>query len=528
MFHTRVFARPLATALLAMVAMPLMTSGLMAADDKTGKKSPGCNNGGETGDGCTPTTSCVPCGDCTTTTCDEEDNNYPDYSLINVRSQIHLHTAFDYQIATSLGGCTPCGGASAPSTPLRHLEIQRIHRQRSIGSGGSLGSGTYLSFDKQIEITRDTGNTAGVAASVRYFDPANPSIKMTLNERSNGDATIDGVLHDAAGQFTELRFLKADGTTTADWTQAATARLTTTMGRTFVFEVMRTSSDPASTARSGRLIQEIDRHGNAETIAYVHPVTASDATLGNDRSKLWQYQSVTGHFGEVATFTWDTTKRGSRYGIKSIALPNGATVGYRYNGSSLIGVDHADGSASSFSSTYDTTVQKTVYAWDDNAAGGTHMRKKTYVTGSTWVDPVTGASSSQAAGQIVRVDNANNEMRFLMWTESTDANRRFIWRAETGLIAYKTDGGGRNVVKVEWATSYDLSQPTTTYTFEKKKDFINDSAREAVTQATDAAGRVTKNAYKAKTRLVEKRTEADNSTTVVLSTSLSARSLEIG
>jgi hypothetical protein len=281
--------------------------------------------------------------------------------------------------------------------------IERIHRQRTLGTGGSLGVGAYLTFDKQLSISRDTSITTGVAAKASYVDPAHATLNVTFSEHGQGDTTVNGVLHDSVELCRELRFLKADGSTTADWLLATTARLTTADGRRLVFELFRLSSDPASTAREGRLIQELDRAGNASVVSYVYPVTASDATLGNDRSKLWQYSSVKDHFNQSATFVWDATKRGPRYAISRINLPNSTSLLYTYTGTALTSVDHPDGSRSTFSTSYDTTLQKTKYVWDDNAAGGTHMRKTTYVTGTSWTDPVTLAVRSQTAGQIVRL-----------------------------------------------------------------------------------------------------------------------------
>lgn len=410
-------------------------------------------------------------------------------SQIDFRTLVHLHESIEYQTqAPDVAGssCGPCsGGSSAPtdSNTLQGLEIRRYHRQRTLAAGdaGSLGQSAFLLIDTMVLLGHDDGSSTQCRA--RLFDPASTLIRKQFVESGAGDTAVNGILHDFPNEYRGVYLLDQNNNPIADWTQAVTVRVIKHDGSMRIFEVMNmNSSSSTSTVRVSRLTKIIDPNGNAWTIDYVYPVNSSQATLGYDSARLWEAQKITDHFGRFATFTYDnTTKRGMKFPVTRIDFPNGTHISYNYTDNELTKVTYPDTSISTIAYSWDNALQWTRIDWDDNGAakGGTHIRKSTWVSGSSFTDPLTNTVIAQAPGQLrmVRdwdgVPGSMGALRFKMWWEPGVATIRYAFVASKGLLKLKTSEFGGTIQAVQKAITFDLNANPSTYTWETATTYSN-------------------------------------------------------
>src|SRR5262249_33025450 len=150
----------------------------------------------------------------------------------------------------------------------------------------------------------------------------------------------------------------------------------------------------------GRLTKIADRNNNAITLTYADPVSATDAQLNYDRSRLWRIATVTDAYGLSASFTY--THANGLWVIQSIALPNSSTLQSTYNTTGLAGVNgvpYPTGPGSTFTTSTDTFESQQVVSFDDAGAEGTHRRKDIYLSTIRW-DFGDGTWENQPANRV--------------------------------------------------------------------------------------------------------------------------------
>jgi RHS repeat-associated protein len=432
-------------------------------------------------------------------------------SLISNENFGYLHDAHDYRIATDgAGGCAPCGSATAglPANGLQHLAITRYHRSRPGGFGGSFGTNVYAPWDLQTSLEWSLNPTTGLPGpvTVRLFDPANLSIKLAFADTARFDPAGDGVLRDPAGIYRQILLLDAAGQPTPLGASATQVRLVAHDGMTWTFEVVKVNN--SVTSRQGRLTGQTDRHGQVQqTVTYRFPASTSLADLGNDRQRLWQVATVADAYGRSAAITYDdTTKRGSRYAISRIDLPNGAALAYGYNGSNLATVAHPGGEVSRFDVGYDQAQQKTRWVIDDPAAESGHQRKTVWFTGSSWTDRATGTVYGQTIGLTARVDNAAGEVAYYN-QPSAAPNTMYVFSAAQGYFRLHASNGV-SISEVARASANGFVADPATLAWEPALGFTY-SGTELLSSASDALGRTTTYTTSQQTRQVTRTVHPD-------------------
>ena len=296
------------------------------------------------------------------------------------------HDADDYQVAMPTDGCEPCGatGARTPGT-MPALWLKRHHRTRHFlpGAAGdrptTFGPGVYSNFDRSLEFTT---NPSG-STYIHIFDPLQREAIETRDSNSGGgyNAVIDGIYHDQAHHaIREIRTYNGAGALAAPQDQVVRAVLLHHNGTREHYETVQTgvvNNTGGIFTTWGRLTRIEDRNGNAITISYKFPRTASDATLGGSRAKLWQMHQITDPYARVMTATYRATQVKGTWAVSSIALPTGTSIAYEYD--EIVGlkkVTHPDGRISTFAKAYDATMDQAIYTFDDPAAVG-RARKTT-------------------------------------------------------------------------------------------------------------------------------------------------------
>ncbi len=446
------------------------------------------------------------------------------FSTINSLGLSYMHEALDYQVpgVASQAGCAPCGAQSGTDVSgVKGLQIRRL-MSYSYGMGssvGSLGWGHGFDFDVSLKVYTDYLDQD--RTRVLVMDPGNPGRRGAFfsNHTDNNEPTgvfgPSGQIH----SFRDIRLYADAACTTpvlvADEGQFAC--LTYLDGQTQTFELVRTDDDSESTNLRGRLIRWADRNGNAQSITYAFPADASDETVGYNRMKFLQMDSLSDPFGQVATFTYANTWYG-RGLIERIDLPNGQHITYsfgnigtanstygnpgtRYN---LRSVGLPDGTASTFDYGYDTTSQFIWVDIQDAAAEGTHRNKRVFFTASSWVDPQTGEVHNQSLGRVRAVANGAGELGYLTWAEGDEATtlHRYVYTGGNRLKRITTTKavGHNKPLSVAYAKQWDWSTPVSEWVFENEGNVTWNQWDYLQSTFTDANGLTTSYTWDFSTR----------------------------
>ena len=428
-------------------------------------------------------------------------NVTPAGSLAVTTNMSWIGRAVDYTATPANPGAAPREGA------LPSLELRRYHNDRAASSPSSLGPGVFSNYDITLSLYRTnllTGAGSMVLLDPRDLAPRNLSDPSSCGLYLDSDQnSIDGVrLYNAASQ------------PVVNQAAAVTAVLTTRDGWKYTFEILRTETSLLTANRFGRLVRQADRNNNAIVIAYQHPASASDAALGNDRSKLWKIATITDALGRAANFTY-SIKVAGRWAVDTVTLPNGQQVHYTYNDGGIVGlsgVSHPDGSASTFSATQDAETQTRVLHIDDPAAEGTDQRRDVYLTNAIWVEPLLHLPLSQPANLTRMIVNGQGEVVYLNRSSHnllTGKNTYYVYEGGSSFFRYTTDLSGAPV-RMDQALSWDITCDPASYSYQRVETY--DTVNRRVVSTEDILGRVTEYDRDAVTGAVKKTTYPDGST----------------
>lgn len=294
---------------------------------------------------------------------------------------------------------------------LPSLVIKRHLRGRNGNEkGGSLGKDFFLSTDFIVRL--DASASGEIALS--EFDPGVNTFKHPFSERRVASDPIDGILFDNVRRSRDARVYDAVGSLTANLAQAAKVVVTDNNGSVREYEIIDTRI--ATSARFARLVRQLNPNGMAlQALTYRYPASATLAELGSDPARLWQISTVGAADGTSASFTYDDSRqRGWKYGVSRIVLPNGSAMGFTYQGDVLTSIALPDGTAATFTTTYDTVLQKNKIVIRDPGAEPGHQFKTVWWTYDTYTK-ADGSTVAQTYGQLARIDLGNGELAAASW-----------------------------------------------------------------------------------------------------------------
>ena len=189
--------------------------------------------------------------------------------------------------------------------------------------------------------------------------------------------------------------------------------------------------------RSGRLTKISDRNGYSVTLTYKYnPSNPSDqAAIVASPERQWQLDTITDAEGRQLKYTYSNTQVSGRWVVSNIALPNAQSVSYQYANGQLSQVNHADGTVSTFSASYDSVSNCTVMHYDDAADEDTHRRKDAYLSNNFQLQvadhlndiPFVWNSSSLLIRMIIK----NSEVVYMNMFDQNDSSKVKIYSEGT-------------------------------------------------------------------------------------------------
>jgi YD repeat-containing protein len=420
------------------------------------------------------------------------------------------HDVVDFAIdAQGNGACKPCGSVTSTSGGLPALQLQRIHKYRSIHNTGWFGPGVFSNYEDFLVLDRKKASGAG---NIRMVD------HLRFGDFMLKDSDEDGFYQDKSFRtIKETTLLDAGGSIVVEMRDAVTVVLERHDGTQRHYEVFNRWGQTEPNQLFARLTAEVDRNGNQTTIAYQFAADATDTELGNDRSKLWMAQSVTDAYGRTMTIQYDmSAKISGKYVVSTITVPVGAgtqDISYTYNlDGSIVDpttpypisgpsqVDFPDGTQSTFSLSLDAADQHQVLHVNDAAAEGTHRRKDVHLTLSDYVEPGTDTILAQSGRLVREVYNGAGERQFALWASEhtyTSGNADQVhyvynlgkfWR-------YISRGGypvaRHNAISTNFSLPVSDWQDGTGWEWKLTSNFGHDTQR-WITANTDALGRKTR------------------------------------
>jgi RHS repeat-associated protein len=245
--------------------------------------------------------------------------------------------------------------------------------------------------------------------------------------------------------------------------------------------------------RRGRPVRWNDRNGNALTIAYRF---AADATVA-DSALLWEVASVTDAYGRKAAFTYAASPRAGFYPVVRIDVPGGRSIGYRYDGASLLGlsgVDLPDGTSSWFSLRQDAVTQCQVLSFFDAAAKPLERRRDVYLTNGAWLNPATGMIEAVSANRVRMVVNGAGEVSYLNWATMTPQFEQQTYVYEGGHSLFRFTSFLGAPMGREWASRWNLDTAPSAWNWELSAAFRTNALKFTTVRA-DGHGRPTADAF---------------------------------
>jgi RHS repeat-associated protein len=415
------------------------------------------------------------------------------------------------------------GTSKAPRVPevgaLPALSIQRFHDDRRLTYPSSFGPGEFMSYDVSLRLSRTNAQTG--AGSIILNDPRDIAIRPLYDDASTG-LYLDKNFSCVEG----LRLYDGAGAPVIDQALAVTAVLSGRNGWAHTFEIIRVSPNPLSAERFGRLLSESDRNGNTVTIAYEFAANASDADLGQDRSRLFRMTSITDAYGAQALITYRAAKKSGRWVVETVQLPTVASppdppvphqVHYSYdvpaNGIDILGltkVTHPDGTESTRFVTPEPAHSLTVLHSNEPTTPGPRREENVYFTNASWVDLITGTITPQTPNLARIIVNRAGEVTYL--NRSVDLGNGnidyFVYEGGRSFSRYRTKSWGLPVALeqiVGWAS---LNQDINSFTYKTRYTFVT-SAFQRVKSIANEAGKATTYERDAVTGAVTKLTRPD-------------------
>lgn len=411
-------------------------------------------------------------------------------SMVDNNRRQHIHDAIDFTANNdaSLLGCQACGGSSGDSAAgLAEFQLARFHRYLDVDQRSSFGPGVFSNYDSSLQLSA----ASGTITRIEWFDPLE---RVPFRFTAGG---VAGTFTDPHRQAVQGVFLTTTaGVATNTLADAARATVKRWDGTRLEFEIFNVGSS-ANVIRMARLTGRYDRQGSGLVVSYVHPVTATDATLSYDRNRLWQISQVTDGYGRTASFTYG--HHDGQWAVTSVACPGGTTLTYTYGANTLVGLNqvaYPTGDVSTFSAAYDASSQDVKLSMSDAGTSGIHRRKALYLTASTAVS-TSGDMAVHVPNQIHAVKNGNDEISYLSWVES-----RTVPDAEgANFYSYIYEGGGAGntgtlmrydtndglPVRTLRAVSWVFGQPASTYTWEIVQSYVT-GANQRLTSRTEPDG----------------------------------------
>jgi RHS repeat-associated protein len=336
----------------------------------------------------------------------------------------YRHTAYDYRSPIAGGkGCASCGGGGISGEASQQLPAVQLQRNFYADTDLISSLGTHWGFNWDIWIhayplgTDVPGRPTGVPGwQVQISQPMAQPIDFFVGV----DGSHTGNFQDRKpGYFPGLRFYDADGNLLIDPTASTRAVLTTWDGQRFEFEMY----DEAPGVHLGRLTAYVDRNGNAVRSLWKYAVDDPSIT-GSLRLKLRIRDQLVDAYGIALRFTYDEDQlvQGT-YVVTRIDLPNGGAIRYRYGtianvwygtDQALIGIDHPDGSTSSFSAAIDPSISCLRMEFIDPVADEPTSRDvSVWLSASPWINPDNPRDQyGQIFGRARKIENRAGELVF--------------------------------------------------------------------------------------------------------------------
>jgi RHS repeat-associated protein len=413
--------------------------------------------------------------------------------------------------------CPSCGCGVIGKQP--SLQIRRYHRPRLEPLASSFGPGVFSNFDARVTFYK-LGIDAHPNAVV--FDPESDGQQTTLFERSaaDSDSQDDGIFRDSETRVYR-RLVLYNATTpsssarVSSAAQAVLAVLEKHDGGAIWFELVGTQTG-APDQIEGRPIAYLDRNGKKLTVTYQFARTATDATLGYDRTQLWKISKLTDVLhGHELTVAYERRSTTGRWVVKTITsrLDDGTTRAYTYDYASSGGsvdllskVTYPDGDTSLFSKSFDAASQQWAISYDD-VGSGRNLVKTVYVTGAFFRTP-SGAVRGQTTNLVRRVLNGSQEEVFRNQEDPNDRKVGFVVEANRRLSRYTTDDKG---APKEVARARSLTSDPRSATYDRLESY-QANTQGMITQVTDGAGKSKTLVRDAQTRRVTGLTARDGTT----------------
>ena len=416
------------------------------------------------------------------------------------------------------------------------MNITRVLKPRlTFGLGNSQGFGLNSVLADSVVARVQPEPTAGVGPTIRFFDPLGSSQQFVVLDSDAGgvgdglfgqldSSVLRVVAYDA--DFTVVgELFTAAGTPTSDATAMRSLEVIFRDGRRWCFEVIRTEADSTTEPlRSARILRREDASGQGVTLRY--DVTVADAyaaeaadPAGYNLDRLWHLASVTGPYGNVASFTYTASPLLQAWPIERIDLPDGNAVTYAYDATGrLTGVAHPDGSQSVF--TYFQPADPNLHGIGifDPAADPTHRRKELFLTKASWSDG-TSAPVPVPADRVVRMNNGAGELAFASWERVISGIRSNIYTYWGGNRYDRIEQSrgiilGKSFASVPvFAADGSLDENATTW--EPLEAYDGHQYRMA-RERTDALGRVTDFSIDFTRRITGRTDHADGSSSFTL------------
>ena len=415
-------------------------------------------------------------------------------SVIDNNTLTYRHEADDFAYPQGGSSCGSCGGSalgSSGGTSRPSLRLHRIHRYDLQDWPSSMGPGVFLGYDLRLRELKPSG-------AWQLWDPSHHQV-VSLS------LLADNRLHDQGqGSLRDVTFYNASGTVLPPTgVGVVRAVLTEFDGQTVEFELIPAPTADAGVNRYARPTRFADSRGQAVTIGYVYPRDTSDATLGNDRAKLWQFTSITDGYGLSAVATYGIALAG-KYPLVSLKVGAGTPITYDYaTTGALIGlsaVHQRDGSVTSISAAPGATSDVIDLTFNDPMADGMHQQKIVTLTA-----PIAGGP---LPWRVRMVRKANGEVIYrALATGDGEGNNVTLVQDGERIYRYVTNGG--IPVRTDYLKSGTFDTAMATGVWETAHSFALDSMNR-VTGSVDGLGQSTTTVRDPVTGYPTKITYADN------------------
>jgi RHS repeat-associated protein len=366
-------------------------------------------------------------------------------SLIDGMSMSYYHWGWDY-----------------PAVDTDGVGICRVHRPLDMAIGGSFGPGVLCNYDHTLSLTQST-NTGAREINASVVDPMVTKTRSykRLNSASGTDFPI--LKPTARDPMKKLSLLKSDMTAVdasndGAFHGAAYVLVEAWDGNSILFKLFDLGQ---GNHRIGKPLKLTTSLGDT-TLVYK---TFTQTQLNESPSRALQIDTVTDHYGNVLTFTYNSTQVSGQWVVSSIAVPGSNTRTYNYSSGKLASVDYPTGLQSTFSYGSDNTVKSTTIAMNDRAAQKGHQNKTAYLSNMA-VGQVNDYGNGQVFFNCIRVNsirmltNPADEVSYLSLRGTSAYILQYEGAGRMKLIG--TDDAGVGYPTYDKATSQFLKTFTVT------------------------------------------------------------------